>query len=1157
MSTKRIKGITIEIDGKTTGLDKAIQGSEKNIRSMNSSLREVDKLLKFDPGNMELLAQKQKILQDAIDETEKKLKSLKDADQQAKKQLASGNLGQEQYAALRREIIETEQKLDSLKKTAGSGSAAFEKISQVTQDFGNKTTALGKTLTPVSAGVAAAGTAAVKGADDLNSAVNTYLTATGTIAEQTISYADGTQTVIDNTQKFKDIISDIYNGNYGEGFEDIADALATVRKNMEMLNDVDLQKSTESAIALRDVFGYDISESTRAAATLIEQFGISADEAFNLIAQGSQNGLDYSGELLDSINEYSVQFHKAGIDAEGMFAVFKNGADSGAFNLDKIGDAVKELMIRVVDGSDTTREGFELIGLDADEMAAKFAKGGESAKQAFDETITALANTKDPLKQNQAGVDLLGTMWEDLGGNVVTSLNTANDAIDKTNDALGQIKEQKYDDLKNSLSSIGKTFISEIAVPIGEEIIPVLQEVVDVAGDAVSFLSELPEPVTMIITVIMALLAVLGPVLIIIGQISSGISAITGVMGLASTSMLGVVGIIALVIAAITAVIVVVKNWGTIVDWISDKWNAFKDFISGIWQNISETAQSIWNGISEFFKVIWDTIYSIFEVPLNLIKALIEGVFYAVQAIIITVWEVIKISLGSAWSWISQQAAAIFNPLCDFFSDIWNKVKNAVSDVWNSIKNILGGIWDGIYSKAKDAFGKVFSYIKDGFTNLKNTIGGVVKGVANAIISPIGSAVNGVISGVNWILDKVGSKKQFDKWKVPKFARGTGGLQKDTIGIVNDQKGPVYKEMIVPPHGKPFIPEGRDVVLPMEKGTKIVPANQTRSFLEQLPHFAKGIGDVFGGIWTTVKDMAGTVWDYITHPEDLLKIAVNKFIDFSNALEPGLSIAKGVVSTIFGSVTDFIKSIFDTITPEVKYNPSAGVEQWRELAAKALRMTGQYSEANLNRLLMQMQSESGGNPNAINNWDINAKRGTPSKGLMQVIDPTFQAYAMPGYNKNIYDPLSNILAAIKYTLSRYGSLANGWKGHGYAQGIGNVCLSDIIGLPLLDVQYFESGGILTKPAMFSLGKSIGVAGEGKEPEAITPISKLKDYVKDAVLEIIGEKDINITISLTQQIDKKTLAKELIPISVPLTNQYEKRQKRKRGVMSDGTSESYA
>lgn len=137
-----------------------------------------------------------------------------------------------------------------------------------------------------------------------------------------------------------------------------------------------------------------------------------------------------------------------------------------------------------------------------------------------------------------------------------------------------------------------------------------------------------------------------------------------------------------------------------------------------------------------------------------------------------------------------------------------------------------------------------------------------MKGIANAIVKPIGGAVNGVINGVNWVLDKVGSDKQFALWEVPKFARGTGGIPKDTLGIVNDQKGSTYKEMIVPPHGKPFIPEGRDVVLPLEKGTKIMPANQTKSFLEELPHFASGIGEflaVSGIRLKTLPEACGTI----------------------------------------------------------------------------------------------------------------------------------------------------------------------------------------------------------------------------------------------------------------------------------------------------------
>ena len=149
-----------------------------------------------------------------------------------------------------------------------------------------------------------------------------------------------------------------------------------------------------------------------------------------------------------------------------------------------------------------------------------------------------------------------------------------------------------------------------------------------------------------------------------------------------------------------------------------------------------------------------------------------------------------------------------------------------------------------------------------------------------------------------------------------------------------------------------------------------------------------------------------------------------------------------------------------------------------------------------------MQTESGGNPNAINDWDINAINGTPSKGLMQVIDPTFRAHAMPGYDTNIWDPLSNMLAAIRYTVSRYGSLASGWTGHGYAAGIGNIHLSDIFPeLPTLDVSWFKDGGILTKPAFFQMpsGK-VGGAGEAG-PEAIAPIRKLKEYIKEAVLEL--------------------------------------------------------
>lgn len=131
------------------------------------------------------------------------------------------------------------------------------------------------------------------------------------------------------------------------------------------------------------MFDYDIAESSRAVKAMMENFGVSASEAYDYIARGAQNGLDYSGELLDNISEYSVQFKKMGLSASDMFTIFSNGAENGAWNLDKIGDSVKEMAIRVIDGSDTSKQGFEALGFEADSMAEKFAAGGVSGKSGF------------------------------------------------------------------------------------------------------------------------------------------------------------------------------------------------------------------------------------------------------------------------------------------------------------------------------------------------------------------------------------------------------------------------------------------------------------------------------------------------------------------------------------------------------------------------------------------------------------------------------------------------------------------------------------------------------------------------------------------------------------------------------------------------------
>lgn len=492
---------------------------------------------------------------------------------------------------------------------------------------------------------------------------------------------------------------------------------------------------------------------------------------------------------------------------------------------------------------------------------------------------------------------------------------------------------------------------------------------------------------------------------------------------------------------------------------------------------------------------------------------------------------------GGVWQGISY----IFSPVVDFFREKFKWAYDGIRTVFEPIATWFHEKWDAV----KGVFKDVQSFFKNGFQKAYDAVksiwdglGSFFKGVAENAFKPIKSLVNGVIKGINWVLEKVGSGTRVSEWEGIKFAKGSSGIPQNTLGIVNDQPGSTYKELIVPPSGKPFIPEGRNVMLPLEKGTKIMPAKQTKAFMSSMPHFAGGIGDFFGSAWDAIKSFTGDVFDYLTHPGDIVKIAIDKFTNISDFVEPWLSIAGGMVNNTFDAIVDFVTGIFDTVQPKISYSPSAGVEQWRSLAAYALKLTNQYSDANLNLLLYQMQTESGGNPNAINNWDINAKNGTPSKGLMQVIDPTFKAYAYPGYDKNIYDPLSNMLAAIRYTVNRYGSLANGWKGHGYASGIGKINLSDLI--PAYEVGGFPEDGLF----FANHNELIGQFSNGKT--VVAPNPDIQKGIEEAAYRGFvraSAENTRETSLLEELIDAVREGKQIVVDGRELVSAYDRRKNR--------------
>lgn len=1200
MANSKIKGITIKFGADTTALSKALKSAEDTSKSLGSELSSVNKLLKFDPKNTQLLAQKQELLSKQVENTKEKLEALKQAQGEVEKKFKSGDIGAEEYREFQREIAKTEQDLKSYTTQISRMETEQKSLKESTKQLQTLFEATGKSLDDFQDILGTRLTNAIKNgtanSDDLTVALNKIgKEAFG--AETDLSKMKATLNKVDDGASIDEVNNDLNemkknSGEAGEALDGIGKGIVAgnMMQAAEIIADAG-QKIKEFSDNAKEAFnevdaGSDaIITATGATGKLAEGM----DNVYKSIASslpidnlenigkviGEMNTqFGFTDEKLQHASEKMLKFSEiTGSDvvastqnAKQAISVFHMSSDDLDSVLDDVaktaqdtGVSVDDLFQKAIEGAPQLQElglsfsdsvkllgAFEQAGVDGSaalsslsKAAVNYAKDGKSLTDGLAETQDKILNATDQTEALNAAAEVFGTKGavrmvdaiqrgvlnlNDLGGAASDSQGTVETTFSNTLDPIDE-ETVALNNVKLAMAEFGSA-ISEAVAPILEALVPIIQKVA-------KWFSSLSGTSKTIIVVIGGIAMVISALLPILAVVAGGIEVAGGAMEFLTGVLLPVAGIIAGIIAVVAVVVAVIKNWGDITDWLSEKWNAFKDWMSGLWDSISEKIQGVWNGIKDFFADIWEQIYNVIEGPLKFIEGTIGAVMYAIQAVIYTVWEVIKFALKSAWNWIKDTASAIFTPVANFFSGIWNGIKDTATGIWNSIKGTLGGIWDSIKEKAMDAFSSVWKFIKDGFNNLKDTLGGIVKGIANAIVKPIGRAVNGVINGVNWVLDKVGSDKQFELWKVPKFARGTGGIPKDTLGIVNDQKGSTYKEMIVPPHGKPFIPEGRDVVLPLEKGTKIMPANQTKSFLEELPHFASGIGEFFGGVWDTVKDFTGSVWDYITHPSKIVQIAIDKFTDLSGAFEPWISVAKGAVNTVFDSVVGFVKGIFDTQS-NVNYNPSAGVEQWRTLAIRALQMTGQYSEANLQRLLYQMQTESGGNPNAINNWDINAVNGTPSKGLMQVIDPTFRAYAMAGYDKNIYDPLSNMLASIRYAVSTYGSLAAAYRGVGYEDGIGDINFSDLLpSLPMLDVKWFKDGGILTKPALFQMPSGgIGGAAE-REAEAITPLRSLKGYIKESILEIMGEKDINLNINLTTTLDGRVVAQQTVGYARPM------------------------
>lgn len=624
-------------------------------------------------------------------------------------------------------------------KSLGTSTKAANKQLATIQKAANK---VSTTMTAQLAAMGAGAIAATKYLADLG---GEWQTATNQVAAST--GAAGKE-----LEGLRDVMEDVYAANYGDSVADVGDAVAMVNRNMANLDQNGLTAATEGALALRDAFEYDVAESTRAAEAIRKNFGSSAEEAFSLIAAGAQNGLDYSGELIDTINEYSSQFAKLGFDADGMFNILQAGADGTAWNLDKVGDAIKEFSIRAIDGSDSTVEAFTSLGYNAENIMATFAAGGEGANKAFFDVINTLMAVDDQVERDALGVALFGTMWEDLGTEAMEAMAGASQAAYDTEGALEKINQVKYNDLDSAIQGIGRQMevallpaadavyqslmdsMPEITEAM-EEVSPVIAEIAgdfaDWAGGAISdglpvlvdgirdfadwagkayekakpFLSFLWEHKGTVLAVAAAL-RVLGPAIgavttamnafktaktfMALLQSSGKITQVTNAFKAFGSALMGPLGII---IAVAAAIALLYKNWDTVKAWLVN----FGNTVNQIWTNFSNMVGNAITAIGQKFP---------------LLGAYLQGWWESIQAAV-------------------DNVKAIFQNIIDFISNVFSGNWSAA---WQNIVNIFGNLFGMIVNLAK-------------------------------------APINGVISAINWVISKINSISV----TIPDWVPGVGG----------------------------------------------------------------------------------------------------------------------------------------------------------------------------------------------------------------------------------------------------------------------------------------------------------------------------------------------------------------------------------------------
>ena len=753
----RIQGITVEIGGDTTKLQTALKGVNTEIRNTQSQLKDVDKLLKLDPGNTELLAQKHRLLGDAVKETKEKLETLKTAAEQAEQALKDGTITQDQYDGLQREIVETEQKLKSLEEQAKQSGTALQNIAakgEKLKTVGDNISNVGTKLLPVTAGVVGLGTAAVKTAADFDSAMSKVAAVSGATGKDLDALRDKAREMGSKTKFSASEAAEAMNYMAMAGW-----------KTEDMLSGI------EGVMNLAAASGEDLATTSDIVTDALTAFGLSAKDSghfADILAAASSNAntnVSMMGETFkycapiagalgfsaEDTAEAIGLMANAGIKGSQAGTALRTIMNNLSGDVKICGSSIGEVTVATTNADGSMRDLSDILA----DCRTAFSGLSESEKAAAAESLVG--------KNAMSGFLALMNAGE-------ADINKLSSAIDNCDGCAAGMAETMNDNLAGQLTIL-KSQLQELAISFGELLMPAIRTIVGWIQKFVDWLNSMDEGTRKVIVTIALVAAAIGPVLIIVGKVISAIGTIMTIIPKLAGVINAAKGVIAafnavcaanpyvLIIAAIVALVAAfiylwnnceefrqfwIDLWESIKEIAIAVWEALKEFFTAAWEAIKTTAVTIWNAIKDFFTGLWEGIKNIFTTVVNAISTFLTNAWNAIKNTVTTVFNAIKNFFTTIWNGIKSVITTVVTAISTFLSTAWNGIKTAITTVLNAIKSVVTTVWNGI----KTTITNIVNGIKNAVTTAWNNIKSAVSNAANAIKNAVSNAFNAMLNGI-------------------------------------------------------------------------------------------------------------------------------------------------------------------------------------------------------------------------------------------------------------------------------------------------------------------------------------------------------------------------------------------------------------------------